>query len=244
MSLTSSKRRRRLLFSDDDEPAVKTRRAPTRLPSGPVTTLSDRKSVPQNASSKGLGEKVPKKSSGNSSPGKAIRQRKEEENKSRSLHAFFGRATAEQRWDRKDKTPPAVFKDDDAEDDIEDDSLDEAFAKLSDPEENENTVLDRRKAAQATSLDEMSKAVRHTVGSNQKFAKPPKPAAKVERSDCRHNPDLLNRPWAERFAPESLEELAVHKKKVVDVENWLKAVLQGRDRRVCDAPRACIGFRY
>ena len=35
------------------------------------------------------------------------------------------------------------------------------------------------------------------------------------------------RPWTERFCPLSLEELAVHKKKVQDVRNWLLSVTSG-----------------
>ena len=40
------------------------------------------------------------------------------------------------------------------------------------------------------------------------------------------------RPWAERFGPKNLEELAVHKKKVSDIRNWLENVLQGWGRKV------------
>ena len=45
-----------------------------------------------------------------------------------------------------------------------------------------------------------------------------------------HTPDL--RPWAEKYAPISVEELAVHKKKVVDVRGWLDNALHGRDQKV------------
>jgi cell cycle checkpoint protein len=40
------------------------------------------------------------------------------------------------------------------------------------------------------------------------------------------------RPWAERYAPDSVDELAVHKKKVSDVRSWLESVLRGRERKV------------
>lgn len=40
------------------------------------------------------------------------------------------------------------------------------------------------------------------------------------------------RPWADEFAPANLDELAVHKKKVTDIENWLTDVFSGRSRRV------------
>jgi cell cycle checkpoint protein len=39
------------------------------------------------------------------------------------------------------------------------------------------------------------------------------------------------RPWSERFAPANLGELAVHKKKVADVRQWLENVLAGRLRQ-------------
>ena len=44
--------------------------------------------------------------------------------------------------------------------------------------------------------------------------------------------EAYGRPWAERFAPTSLDELAVHKKKVADVRGWLADVLNGRARKV------------
>jgi cell cycle checkpoint protein len=39
------------------------------------------------------------------------------------------------------------------------------------------------------------------------------------------------RPWSERFGPNNLEELAVHKKKVADVRTWLEEVMGGRRRQ-------------
>ena len=39
------------------------------------------------------------------------------------------------------------------------------------------------------------------------------------------------RPWAERFAPVDLNELAVHKKKVADVRTWLENVMSGKMRQ-------------
>lgn len=40
------------------------------------------------------------------------------------------------------------------------------------------------------------------------------------------------RPWAQRFAPVSLGELAVHKKKVSDVQHWLEDAFAGRRSEV------------
>ncbi|KAL2266601.1 hypothetical protein VTJ83DRAFT_5953 [Remersonia thermophila] len=44
-------------------------------------------------------------------------------------------------------------------------------------------------------------------------------------------PNDDSRPWSERFAPASLDELAVHKRKVADVRGWLEEVFAGRTRQ-------------
>jgi cell cycle checkpoint protein len=44
-------------------------------------------------------------------------------------------------------------------------------------------------------------------------------------------PDEDSRPWSERFAPVSLDELAVNKRKVQDVRKWLEEVFTGRARQ-------------
>jgi cell cycle checkpoint protein len=235
MTLPPGKRQRRLILSDNDEPLVKTRRAPPRLSSGPVASLPDRKSINQGGTPKKSRAKAALTASPKSSPEKANKLRSKEEKASKSLHTFFGRATEEQRWARKDKTPPNVVEDGEAGDDIQDDSLDEALAELPDGEGHEKRILDRRKPPKPTLVNGVLKITGDVVGSGQKFAKPSKPAAKEAKAVSRLDDDFLNRPWAERFAPMSLEESAVHKKKVADVQNWLSAVLQGRDRRVCDS---------
>ncbi|CZR53879.1 related to cell cycle checkpoint protein RAD17 [Phialocephala subalpina] len=58
---------------------------------------------------------------------------------------------------------------------------------------------------------------------SQRFMKPSKPAETRPLEDTR--------PWADRFAPVNLDELAVHKKKVSDVRTWLENVLSGRMRQ-------------
>jgi cell cycle checkpoint protein len=51
----------------------------------------------------------------------------------------------------------------------------------------------------------------------------PLPAPVVETID--------RRPWNEKFGPTSLDELAVHKKKVADVRTWLADVYSGKERK-------------
>lgn len=236
MTLPPGKRQRRQILSEDDEPiVVKTRRAPPRLASGSVKTLPKRKSTIQSQLPGKPKAKIPATASSKSSPKKPSRGDCKEEKESKSLHTFFGRATEEQRWARKAETPTTVVDDGEAADAIEDDSLDEAFANFAAEEEDQHKVLDRRKIAKPILINGVSNVVRNAFTSSQRFAKSSKSATQEGKPVFGHDEDGLNRPWAERFAPTSLGELAVHKKKVTDVQNWLSAVLQGRDRRVCDS---------
>jgi cell cycle checkpoint protein len=76
-----------------------------------------------------------------------------------------------------------------------------------------------KKRARTTTLGDMD-----MISSSQKFLRKPTIQPNAQKEE-----DL--RPWAERFAPVNLEELAVHKKKVADVRAWLDSVLEGRVRQ-------------
>ncbi|KAH6854605.1 Rad17 cell cycle checkpoint protein-domain-containing protein [Chaetomium sp. MPI-CAGE-AT-0009] len=60
----------------------------------------------------------------------------------------------------------------------------------------------------------------------QRFLRPSRPSAPKTPGN-----DDDARPWSERFAPVSLDELAVHKRKVQDVRRWLDEVFAGRMRQ-------------
>ena len=47
------------------------------------------------------------------------------------------------------------------------------------------------------------------------------------------------RPWAEKYGPSTFEELMVHKKKVLDVRQWLEGALRGHDYNVCHSKGDC-----
>lgn len=76
-----------------------------------------------------------------------------------------------------------------------------------------------KKRAYSTTLGDMD-----VVSSSQKFLRKP-----MMKSNTQKEEDM--RPWAERFAPVNLEELAVHKKKVADVRGWLESVMDGQVRQ-------------
>lgn len=70
------------------------------------------------------------------------------------------------------------------------------------------------------------------AGGGQKFLKPPPPRPKGPAAAATvAGDDNDARPWSERFAPANLDELAVHKRKVMDVRRWLEEVFAGRVRQ-------------
>ncbi|CCU82428.1 cell cycle checkpoint protein RAD17 [Blumeria hordei DH14] len=63
----------------------------------------------------------------------------------------------------------------------------------------------------------------NNLSGSQKFLPKQTPSDRPSSDDTR--------PWAERFAPASLEELAVHKRKVANIKTWLEDVINGRKRK-------------
>jgi cell cycle checkpoint protein len=143
--------------------------------------------------------------------------------KSKSLHSFFQPATESQRWAKVEK-PTSTSITDDVEF-IEDDydSYDEIFTQHL---ANEHAIL---------------KKTREKPNSISKpKPKPKAPAKKTKRFLLpRTDTDIVDpvqaedrRPWAQRYAPATVTELAVHKKKVSDLRSWLEDAFSGRRAEV------------
>ncbi|KAJ5957874.1 hypothetical protein N7501_012153 [Penicillium viridicatum] len=172
------------------------------------------------------------------SPNKKNKSSPNPDSKSKSLHSFFQPATEGQRWalqkTEKQSLPPVreTVDVDLIEDDY--DSYDEIFTQH----------LANERAA--TGLAALSSSQ-----TRQPAPKPaPKPKAPVKPPRKTTKRFLLStdsgngtakeqlaalpagepdrRPWAQRFAPANLGELAVHKKKVSDVQHWLEDAFAGR----------------
>jgi cell cycle checkpoint protein len=56
--------------------------------------------------------------------------------------------------------------------------------------------------------------------------------APVKRTEVTPTEETDRRPWSEKYAPHLIDQLAVHKKKVADVREWLSAALSGRSIHV------------
>lgn len=158
---------------------------------------------------------------------------------SRPILTFFGKASGSQQpsGQRKLKEPEEEMPEveDEEEDLIEDESPVEDVVELNGSQDTTKSVLDRRKRpllfkqqAHAT-----KQPGRPPLGS-QKFKLAGSGLGKdtATRAPARATPgERDSRPWAEKYGPTNLQELAVHKKKVSDVRRWLENVLQGRDRQ-------------
>ncbi|XP_014558385.1 hypothetical protein COCVIDRAFT_25058 [Bipolaris victoriae FI3] len=113
-------------------------------------------------------------------------------------------------------------------DDIFDSDYDEDQAK---PVKVSNALPVRKRPIAATAPTDHGP----NVIARQKFLRtatgtrstpPPSSSSQPARRDAEDG-----RPWTEKFGPVSLDELAVHKKKVADVRTWLTDVLSGKSRK-------------
>jgi cell cycle checkpoint protein len=176
-----------------------------------------------------------------------VQNKKNEAPTSGSLHDFFRPATEEQRWSsqRFSTKPPTegiTEEIEDTEDMIEDDdSFDEIFApritRKKTPVEGgrDGSQLSRRKPFGRCSSE--GKQLGESINATKRFLIPTGPDFKKDRRHLSATSESLEetspRPWADRYPPSNLDELAVHKRKVTDVQNWLTDVFAGTSRRVC-----------
>ena len=144
----------------------------------------------------------------------------EEKGKSKDLRSLFSRAVAQP---KRKATESSSFLyehvDHDSISDGDDDEI--SYAKAS------STSLVGKNAKKRLKIAPSHATSTSTTNSGAIFLKPP-PLPQRSKSP---RPDDDLRPWSERFSPNNLDELAVHKKKVSDVRQWLDAVLAGNSRQ-------------
>ncbi|KAG5955414.1 hypothetical protein E4U58_007099 [Claviceps cyperi] len=103
---------------------------------------------------------------------------------------------------------------------------------ISDPISEDDEISDLKATSSSLAVHHARKRLQGSGGpvacenssTSLRFLKPPKPT----------HPRGLNdesRPWSERFGPRNLDELAVHKRKIIDVRRWLDHVMTGRLRQ-------------
>ncbi|KAL8894673.1 MAG: hypothetical protein Q9192_004131, partial [Flavoplaca navasiana] len=147
-----------------------------------------------------------------------------------SLDTYFSAAGNVHAVKSASSQNPKVVSAIEEEDFIEDDSFDEELQKLPlshralnqapTQAQSQPTIL-KQKTSSTTLLS--GSQVFRKLGNGIERSKKKDDAVKLSEDDTR--------PWAERYEPLSLEELAVHKKKVADVRDWLYNVFQGRSKK-------------
>ncbi|KAJ5086288.1 hypothetical protein NUU61_007595 [Penicillium alfredii] len=151
---------------------------------------------------------------------------------SKSLHNFFQPATDGQRWSSQKFEAPALgsvteaaLEDDAIEDDY--DSYDEIFTqhmvgRPAGVTDDANSTQERRIGSKQTANP------RKKTHHSKRFVLPDSDRSTATQPSAARSRDLDQLPWSQRFAPSNLDELAVHKKKVSDVQNWLEDAFAGR----------------
>lgn len=193
---------------------------PTRLRSqhGIVPKASK---VPTNGSSPPSSPKKPK----------SKRSTVRKDSKAASLDTYFSAGNDSRLTNRATAQTSKLRTASEQADFIEDDSFDDELRRLSDPRKYERD-RDREKPAPSQRLAEKAWSNRLPTGS-QVFRKGGNDVRKVEKDQKAVGLGYDDtRSWVDRYGPASIEELAVHKKKVADVRGWLEGVCDGRSTKV------------
>ena len=148
----------------------------------------------------------------------------------RPIHSFFNTATQKQQTSQYLASPEKLAAFHDEVETIQDGTDDDEPAKeLSQTtlSKGSSTALAarKRKFGHTQSFDQPIEPTRHA---SQKFQK----TSNGERTPNTAKSSDNQTPWTERFAPKELSELAVHKRKVADVRNWLDLAYRERHQKV------------
>lgn len=167
-------------------------------------------------------------------PQKAKKRSKniQEDQKQGSLYTFFNAVTQSQQLGANLEDAKSGLRSEE-EDFIQDDSLADDLRKFPLERNSENhTINDRKRSRTLSSGHEALNCKEIQPNASQRFNKSVGRQEHTGHVPIIKEPDL--RPWAEKYAPASLDELAVHKRKVADVRSFLEEVLLGRSHKVWD----------
>lgn len=160
--------------------------------------------------------------------------RSENDEKSRSLHAFFNKENPREQSQAKvqdrEEIPELNIEVDDI---IEDDSQDDGFPKPSSSQNAIGSILDRRKRHLVPTQSRAVSILGDKFPSaSQKFIVHETHDKVAFKQTTNSSTQIDQRPWAEKYGPTGVEELAVHKRKLLDVRAWLENVWSGQGQKV------------
>lgn len=232
----------------DPRPSKRPRRSPSPAPSTTSSISKEPPSAPTTLPTRSISSRrtrqPPKTATSKTTTSKTTTS------PSKSLHNFFQPASEGQRWSSKkfqvhtesagststgSGSKPGLKQKADLEldaDVIDDDydSYDEIFSQIQPIQQKQQKQPQTGKYTTKTASKQTRSKPKRFLLSDKSGSSTPTPTPTGTAIDTR--------PWAQRFAPIDLSELAVHKRKVSDVQCWLDDVFQGRRREVCTAQLA------
>lgn len=209
--------------SDDDAPVQPTKRASGKLQpvnrpkrvQAPISTP-----VTQDARS----QKSPAKPRTTTKVKDKTAEKEPPRTQSKPIQSFFNAAASRQRQSQPSASPEKAASQDEPEA-IHDDSGDGGAAVAMCKGSSVALAMRKRKLQHSLSTEDDSKP---PPTASQKFRKTSAEPRTLPFSVV--NDD--KRPWVVQFAPVDLSELAVHKRKVDDVRQWLESTVSGRRQKV------------
>ncbi|USP77205.1 Cell cycle checkpoint protein RAD17 [Curvularia clavata] len=229
MAKLRSARKKPVVLSSDSEqseslsppPQPPTRGALTSIP--PASHAEGQTKRPTRSQTRAASPKASRASTTKKSPAKSPAKPKPVYKPITSFFSNVPRSQPSQPTPSPEKPAPSV----DDLDDIFDSDYDDDDAK---PPQPSNALPVRKRPIAATAPTDHGR----TVIGRQKFLRtangarstPPPVSSQPPRRDVEDH-----RPWTERFGPVSLDELAVHKRKVAEVRTWLTDVFGGKTRK-------------
>lgn len=187
--------------------------------------------------------------------------RKKSESPQKLLQSFFQKPSREQSWAGSQNTVTTLNEVEEIQDDEIEDffSDDEELGKLLNEEtqkiesktstvptpQKDAATLDRRKSprtiaqkpAQAPKAPTHQSKITNIARSTKRFILPETIdlestfSSQSSVTNTQHDDIAVGRPWADQYPPVNMDELAVHKRKVSDVQRWLTDVFTGRSRQ-------------
>ncbi|TID17362.1 Rad17-domain-containing protein [Venturia nashicola] len=150
---------------------------------------------------------------------------------SKTIYSFFNTATQKQRSQTPASPAKKLSTPVEVEEDLiqDDDSLGEDMASLGETKFGSRYPIPVRQKRKRDGLDDGPLDGSALPRGSQVFKKPNLNTG--GSTAITEAPTQDSRPWSDRFGPSTLDELAVHKKKVQDVRTWLESVMSGRDRQ-------------
>ncbi|KAK1089556.1 RFC checkpoint protein Rad17 [Friedmanniomyces endolithicus] len=207
--------------SEDDEP-VKPRKGTTGKPKPVNKTKPIQQSTLATSTQMGSSQKSPAKRKAGKAKTKTA-ARSELPPNGKSIFSFFNATTQRQQLSQPSASPQ--------------NSTQEEPEAIHDQSDDDGTAVSLSKGS-STALAVRKRKSQQTVSTKDDAFSVPSATQKFRKTNDGSRVASLGvvnedkRPWTEQFAPIDLLDLAVHKRKVADVRQWLESAIDGKQQKV------------